>query len=111
MFKIFEIRGKRFEYSNNIRAQKLLNMNPNIQDSGEKIRIQIRIRIIRSSLNQVVMVPVTQTQNVLLRGKYCCNTILFFTIFQVQFYIIPVEDEYNILADRNHNYVQKLDTC
>ena len=32
MFKIFEIRGKRFEYSNNIQAQKLLNPNPNNWD-------------------------------------------------------------------------------
>ena len=44
MFQIFEIQGKRLEYSNNIRAKKL--SNPNIRDSGEKIRIQI----IRSSL-------------------------------------------------------------
>ena len=34
-FQIFEIQGKRLEYSNNIRAKKL--SNPNIRDSGEKI--------------------------------------------------------------------------
>ena len=50
MFQIFEIRGKRFQYSNNIRVQKLSNPNPNTRDSGERIRIQIRIRIICSSL-------------------------------------------------------------
>ena len=36
MFQIFEIRGKRFEYSNNIRAEKLTNLNPNIRDSIKK---------------------------------------------------------------------------
>ena len=50
MFKIFEIRGKRFEYSNNIRAQKLSNPNPNIRDSRKKIRIRIESEYIRSSL-------------------------------------------------------------
>ena len=50
MFKIFEIRGKRFEYSNNIRAQKLSNPNPNIRDSRKKIRIRIESKYIRSSL-------------------------------------------------------------
>ena len=53
MFKIFEIRGKRFKYSNNIRAQKLSNPNPNIQDSRKKIRIQIESEYIRSSLVSV----------------------------------------------------------
>ena len=41
MFQIFEIQGKRFEYSNNIRAQKLSNPNPNFRDSRKKIRIRI----------------------------------------------------------------------
>ena len=50
MFQIFEIQGKRFEYSNNIRAQKLSNPNPNIRDSGKKIRIRIESEYIRSSL-------------------------------------------------------------
>ena len=50
MFKIFEIRGKRFEYSNNIQAQKLSNPNPNIRDSRKKIRIQIESEFIRSPL-------------------------------------------------------------
>ena len=50
MFKIFEIRGKRFEYSNNIRAQKLSNPNPNIRDSRKKIRIRIESEYIRSPL-------------------------------------------------------------
>ena len=45
MFKIFEIRGKRFEYSNNIRAQKLSNPNPNIRDFEEKDSNPNRIRI------------------------------------------------------------------
>ena len=50
MFQIFEIQGKRFEYSNNIRAQKLSNPNPNIRDSRKKIRIRIESEYIRSSL-------------------------------------------------------------
>ena len=50
MFKIFEIRGKRFEYSNNIRAQKLSNPNPNIRDLRKKIRIRIESEYIRSPL-------------------------------------------------------------
>ena len=54
MFKIFEIRGKRFEYSNNIRAKKLSNPNPNIQDSRKKIRIRIESEYIRSSLLKTV---------------------------------------------------------
>ena len=41
MFQIFEIRGKRFEYSNNIRSPKFSNLNPNIRDSRKKIRIRI----------------------------------------------------------------------
>ena len=36
MFQILEIRGKRFEYSNNILAQKLLNPNPNIRYSRKR---------------------------------------------------------------------------
>ena len=54
MFKIFKIRGKRFEYSNNIRAQKLSNPNPNIRDSRKKIRIRIESEYIRSSLLQTL---------------------------------------------------------
>ena len=50
MFHIFEFQGKRFEYSNNIRAQKLSNLNPNIQDSRKKIRIRIESEYIRSPL-------------------------------------------------------------
>ena len=47
MFQIFEIQGKRFEYSNNIRAKKLSNPNPNIRDSRfeEKDSNPNRIRI------------------------------------------------------------------
>ena len=49
-FRIFEIRGKRFEYSNNIRAKKLSNLIPNIRDSRKKIRIRIESEYIRSPL-------------------------------------------------------------
>ena len=48
MFQIFEIRGKRFEYSNIIRSPKF--SNPNIRDSRKKIRIRIESEYIRSSL-------------------------------------------------------------
>ena len=46
MFQIFKIPGKRFKFSNNIRAPKLSN----IQYSRFGLKIQIRIQIIRSSL-------------------------------------------------------------
>ena len=55
MFQIFEIRGKRFKYSNNIRAKKLSNPNPNIQDSRKKIRIRIESEYIRSSLIKITI--------------------------------------------------------
>ena len=47
---IFEIRGKRFEYSNIIRSPKFSNPNPNIRDSRKKIRILIESEYIRSPL-------------------------------------------------------------
>merc|ERR1711949_100398 len=50
MFQIFEIRGKRFEYSNIIRSPKFSNPNLNIRDSRKKIRIRIESEYIRSSL-------------------------------------------------------------
>ena len=50
MFQIFEIREKRFEYSNIIRSPKFLNLNPNIRDSRKKIRIRIESEYIRSLL-------------------------------------------------------------
>ena len=50
MFQIFEIREKRFEYSNIIWSPKFSNPNPNIQDSRKKIRIRIESEYIRSSL-------------------------------------------------------------
>ena len=50
MFQIFEIRGKRFEYSNIIRSPKFSNPNPNIRDSRKKIRIRIESEYIRSPL-------------------------------------------------------------
>ena len=50
MFKIFEIRGKRFEYLNIIRSPKFSNPNPNIRDSRKKIWIRIESEYIRSSL-------------------------------------------------------------
>merc|ERR1711949_116073 len=53
MFQIFEIRGKRFEYSNIIRCPKFLNPNPNIQDLRKKIRIRIESEYIRSSLIKI----------------------------------------------------------
>ena len=56
MFKIFKIRGKRFEYANNIRAQKLSNPNPNIRDSRKKIRIRIESEYIRSSLILTIVI-------------------------------------------------------
>ena len=60
MFQIFEIRGKRFEYSNIIRSPKFSNLNPNIRDSRKKIRIRIESEYIRSSLlKMLIYVPVT----------------------------------------------------
>ena len=53
MFQIFEIRGKRFEYSNIIRSPKFSNPNPNIRDSRKKIRIRIESEYIRSPLNHL----------------------------------------------------------
>ena len=50
MFQIFEIRGKRFEYSNIIQSPKFSNPNPNIRDSRKKIRIRIESEYIRSPL-------------------------------------------------------------
>ena len=50
MFQIFEIQGRRFEYSNIIRSPKFSNPNPNIRDSRKKIRIRIESEYIRSSL-------------------------------------------------------------
>ena len=68
MFKIFEIRGKRFEYSNNIRAQKLSNPNPKIRDSRKKIQIRIESEYIRSPLNQTLN---TVVKTVLFHGYSC----------------------------------------
>ena len=53
MFQIFEIRGKRFEYSNIIRSPKFSNPNPNIRDSRKKIRIRIESEYIRSPLKHL----------------------------------------------------------
>ena len=39
MFKIFEIRGKRFEYSNNIRSKKIVESESEYSRFEEKIRI------------------------------------------------------------------------
>ena len=71
MFQIFEIRGKRFEYSNNIRAQKLSNPNPNIQDSRKKIRIRIESEYIRS--------PLSKTASLNQMSNQFRTTIIFFT--------------------------------
>ena len=57
MFQIFEIRGKRFKFLNNIQAKKMSNPNLNIQDSRKKIRIRIESEYIRSSLEPSFVAP------------------------------------------------------
>ena len=91
MFKIFVIRGKRFEYSNNIRAKKFSNPNPNIQDSRKKIRIRIECEYIRSSLK-------TTTCFKLLQFHIITNILNTRDPFESKNYSVIVIDNYGTLA-------------
>merc|ERR1712079_163956 len=80
MFQIFEIWGKRFEYSNIIRPPKFSNPNPNIRDSRKKIRIQIESEYIRSSLSYYPSTKVTDVHN-FIKGLQTANVSYLMVLY------------------------------
>ena len=95
MFQIFEIRGKRFEYSNNIRAKKFSNPNPNIRDSRKKIRIRIESEYIRSSL-------------LLSQHKMITSSVAEADWKLQDFYKFPTEEKYILLFPMEKSFALNL---